>query len=73
MCFNSPYSILIGSYAERHYMEDFRKSYGNAREITQEAIYNELYRMNAFLNTTKAEIISSCSQGDIIKCEFAIA
>jgi hypothetical protein len=29
--------------------------------------------MNAFLNTTKAEIISSCSQGDIIKCEFAIA
>jgi hypothetical protein len=54
-------------------MEDFRKSYGNAREITQEAIYNELYRMNAFLNTTKAEIISSCSQGDIIKCEFAIA
>ena len=70
---NHHYTINIWTYAERHYISHFRKSYSKAWDITQDAIYQELYRIDNFLKTTKAEIIVSCTQGDIIKCEFSIA
>lgn len=70
---NVSYTIVIWSYAEKHYISNFHKSYARARDITLETIYQELYRLDKFLTTSKAEIITSCAHGDIIKCEFAIA
>jgi hypothetical protein len=67
------YSIVVWKYAENHYISNFSKCYGKARDITWDAIQQELYRLDKFLMTTKAEIISSCPEWDLIKCDFAIA
>jgi len=69
----SLYSVHIWTYTERHFIKAFEKKYPRAWDITFEAISTQLSRIDTFLTTTKAEVISSSTKGKLLKCEFAVA
>jgi hypothetical protein len=67
------HSIEIMPFAERHFISSFAKKYKSHWEVTLAAIIAQLERIEAFLKTSKAEIISDDSKVKIIKTEFKIA
>ncbi|MFA6256590.1 MAG: hypothetical protein WC606_05470 [Candidatus Absconditabacterales bacterium] len=73
MSINDLYKVYIGAYAEDHFIKSFSKTYKNARDVTLRAIQGVTARIEAYLQTTKAEKIHSCRSCHIVKCEFAVA
>jgi len=73
MSTNIEYDILVGEYAEYHFIKSFKKKYKKARDETFDTIKNMLSRIDRLILTTKAEKIHICETGYIAKCEFKIA
>jgi hypothetical protein len=67
------YSVIISSFAERHYLKNFVKKYKSAWDITWRAISEELQCFDSLLDTSVAEIISKNGDLRIAKIEFRIA
>ncbi len=67
------YSVEIESFAERHFIKNFKKKYKNAWEVTRRAITEELKRLDLLLKTSIAQTIIKSEKVDIIKIEFKIA
>jgi hypothetical protein len=65
--------VIIESYAERHYLKNFKKKYKNAWDVTWKAVEEEFKRVDSLLNTSVAEIIISKNNYKIIKTEFRVA
>jgi len=67
------YSVIIESFAERHYLKNFVKKYKSAWDITWRAISEELQRFDSLLETSIAETISVSGDLRIAKIEFRVA
>ena len=67
------YSVLVESYAERHYLKNFKKKYKGAWDITWRAITEELKRIDSLFQTSIAETIINGGDIKIVKTEFRVA
>ncbi len=69
------YSVIVESYAERHYIKNFKKKYKGAWDITWRAVIEELKRIDSLFKTTIAETITETENGNIkiVKTEFRVA
>lgn len=67
------YSVMVRSFAERHYLKNFKKKYKSAWDITWRAIIEELQRFDSLLETSIAERINGNSNIVIAKVEFRVA
>lgn len=67
------FSVQIEDFALTHYVKSFEKKYRNNWDITLRAIIETFERIDALLNTSKAEIICSCYNNlRFIKTEFRV-
>ncbi len=73
MCINDKYVLLVGEYANRHYIKSFEKKYKSAWLETWSFIEIMCNRVDKYLLTTKVEKIHICDTWYIAKCEFTIA
>lgn len=73
MSISKGYKVYIWEYARDHFIKSFSKNYKTARDITLRAIQWVTQRIEAFLQTSKAEKIHSCGSLHIVKCEFVVA
>ena len=67
------YTVIIGEFAESHYLKNFVKKYKSKWEVTWRAISEELQRFDSLLDTTVAEVITKNDNIRIAKIEFKIA
>jgi hypothetical protein len=67
------YSVIIRSFAERHYLKNFNKKYSGAWAITWRAVCEELQRFDSLLETSIAEVIAKNNNIRIAKIEFRVA
>jgi hypothetical protein len=67
------YLVKIEDFAERHFIERFKKEYKDAWEITWRGILEELERIDSLFLTSIAETIVNSDRYQIIKIEFRIA
>ncbi len=67
------YSVRIEHFAEGHFIKSFRKKYHAAWEVTWRAIDAQLARIDALLETEKADHIVGDDAIKIIKTQFKIA
>ncbi len=67
------YSILIESFAQRHFIKGFQKKYKERWDTTLRAIIAELEHIDALLLTQKADIICGTDDFKIIKTDFKIS
>ena len=67
------YSIIVESYAERHYIKHFKKKYKGAWEITWKAVIEELKRADSLFDASIAETIIDRDNVKIVKTEFRVA
>lgn len=70
---HSNYSVQIEKFAERHFIKSFEKKYKNHWSITLRAITAELERIDALINTSRAETICDNDNIKIIKTEFRVS
>ncbi|MDD3145475.1 MAG: hypothetical protein PHV23_05180 [Candidatus Gracilibacteria bacterium] len=73
MSINTTFKVIVGDYAERHFIKRFKKKYKNIWLTTYKAIDFTLSRINKFKNKSLVEEIHSCDIGNILKCEFKVA
>lgn len=66
-------SVIVESFAERHYLKNFKKKYKSAWDITWRAVVEELKRINSLFNTSIAETIVTNANIVIVKMEFRVA
>ena len=67
------YRVSIEKYAERYFIKNFAKKYGQAWDITVEALKRELQSFEVLLLKTIAEIIVEKEGVKISKVEFKVA
>jgi len=67
------YSVRIEEFAERHFIKGFVKKYKGHWDVTKRAIIAEFERIDALVNTSKAEVICSIDGIKIVKTEFRVA
>lgn len=65
-------SIVVGKYAQKHFIEWFSKTHKHTRNNTWKTIEIMLLHLDSFLMTSKISAIHSCVQGEIFKAEFKI-
>lgn len=73
MSINTTFKVIVGDYAERHFIKRFKKKYKNIWLTTYKAIDFTLSRINKFKNKSLVEEIHSCDIWNILKCEFKVA
>jgi hypothetical protein len=66
------YSVQIEKFAERHYIKNFEKKYKSHWDVTLRAITAELERIDALINTDRAETIHDVNGVKIIKTKFRV-
>lgn len=66
------YLIEIRPFAERHFIDSFKKKYKSHWDVTLLAIIAELERMDALLLTNRAETISVVGGVKLIKTKFKV-
>ena len=66
------YSIEIRPFAERHFIDTFKKKYKSHWDVTLLAIIAELEHMDALLLTNRAETISTIGGVKLIKTKFKV-
>ncbi|MDX9856127.1 MAG: hypothetical protein RBS86_04930 [Candidatus Moranbacteria bacterium] len=66
------YSVVVESFAERHFIKKFKKKYKKAWDVTQDSLINEFQRMEA-LSETDVDVISERDEIRIIKTDFRVA
>jgi hypothetical protein len=69
---SSNYSVSVESYAQRHFIKNFKKKYKGAWDITWRAITAELCRFDSLLDTSIAETITVSGNIRIAKTEFRV-
>lgn len=67
------YSVIVKSFAEQHYLKNFKKKYKGLWEVTWRAIIEELKRMDSLFSTSIAETIIDKDNIKIVKVECRIA
>ncbi len=65
--------VEIRAFAGKHYIDSFTKKHKSHWDVTLKAIVGQLERIEAFLLTDKAEIISDVGGVKLIKTKFKIA
>ncbi len=68
----SNYSVQIEKFAESHFIKSFAKKYKNHWETTLIGITTRLERIDALINTSRAETICDLGGIKIIKMEFRV-
>ena len=71
MFINKYYNVLVGEYANKHFIKAFSKKYKTWNNTFIE-INNILSRVNMFLLSSKISKIHICDIWYIAKCEFKI-
>lgn len=68
------YSVNIEDFTKTHYIKSFKNKYKKAWDITEKAIIDMLKRVDRVIGTTsKAEIIKSHCNKEILKLDFSVA
>jgi len=67
------YSVVVQSYAERHYIKKFKKKYKKAWDITWCAVCEELKRFDSLPETSIAKVLVQNDNIRIAKTEFRVA
>lgn len=73
MSINNKYSLLVCEYANKHYINSFKKKYKSGWKETWGFIDIMCCNIDKYLTTTKVEKIFICDNQYIAKCEFTIA
>lgn len=67
------YTVIVGKYAERHFISKFKKKYKGAWDITWNAIHEEFKRIDTLIGETNiAETITDQGGVKICKTEFRV-
>ncbi len=66
------YQVVIGEHAYRHYIKNFSKKYKQSWDTTQKAIEFSVARLEAALQTDKAETIIDSHPYLVIKFYFPV-
>ncbi len=66
------YSVVVESFAERHFIKKFKKKYKKAWDVTMDSLVGEFQRMDALLETD-VDVISERDEIRIIKTDFRVA
>ena len=66
------YTVSIEEFAESHYIKNFRKKYKEAWTVTFKSVVEQLERVDMFLQTEKAEIITDTGDIKIVKTKFRV-
>lgn len=66
------YAVHIEKYAERHFLKTFEKKYKAHWDLTFRGIVAEFERIEALLETGKAETICDVDEIRIIKTKFRV-
>jgi hypothetical protein len=69
---SSNYTVIIESFAERHYIKSFSKKYKGAWDATWKGIAAEFQRMDSLFSTSIAETIIDAGTIKICKTEFRV-
>ncbi len=67
------FSVQIADFATRHFIKNFEKKYKAHWVVTLRAITAELERIDALLQTDRAETICDMDRVRIIKTKFKVA
>ncbi|BFT95088.1 MAG: hypothetical protein MNSN_08250 [Minisyncoccus archaeiphilus] len=67
------YTVMIGGFAESHYIKKFDKKYGGHWVVTWRGVQEELTRIDSLLLTSIAEVVSEKGDQKIVKTEFRVA
>lgn len=71
---NNDYRVLIGSYAERHFIKRFAKDYKGKRwDITFNSIEQDLRRINALQSSQQVDELKRGSGCILFKYDFTVA
>jgi hypothetical protein len=65
--------VIIGEYAQRHFIKSFEKKYGDHWDVTLIAIIAQLERIDSLLKLKKIETISDIGAIKILKMQFKVA
>jgi hypothetical protein len=68
----SNYSVQIEDFAQRHFIKSFEKKYKGHWDITLQAIFAALERIDMLLLTDRAETIHDGGEIKIIKTKFKV-
>lgn len=67
------YTVIVGKYAERHYISGFKRKYKGAWNMTWKALVEEFKRIDALIGETNiAETITDQGNIRICKTEFRV-
>ena len=66
------YSVEVESFAERHFIKNFKKKYKNAWVITWRAVVEEFKRIDSLFETSIAETIITSDNIKIVKTQFRV-
>ncbi|MFM2384060.1 MAG: hypothetical protein RIQ72_632 [Candidatus Parcubacteria bacterium] len=66
------FSVQIEAFAESHFIKSFKKKHKNNWDLTLTAIIEMLGRIDALMNTSKAETICDLGNSKFIKTEFRV-
>lgn len=67
------YSVKIEDFAKRHFIKSFQKKYNKHWDLTLVAITAEFERIDALLQTERAETIIDAETIKIIKTQFRVS
>lgn len=64
---------MVEHFAERHFIKNFKKKYKKAWDTTQQAVIEELRRIDSLFDTSIANVIVETENIKIVKIEFRVA
>ena len=67
------YSVVVESFAQRHYIKKFEKKYHRAWDITLRALVAQFERIDMLLKKDVAETIVDGRRYKILKTQFSVA
>lgn len=67
------YSVIFDPFTERNYIKTFSKKYKSAWDKTEQDIVEVCKRIDAMLEYSRADLISTSQQHKLVKLDFAVA
>ena len=67
------YTVIIESFADRHYIKNFSKKYHRFWDVTLRALISQFERIDMLLQKDVAEIIIKSGDLKIVKSDFSVA